>query len=355
MREYHPLRELFLARARQFFREPETIFWVYFFPLIMMLTLGMAFRSPPESIVRIRIEGKDRDRCERLSALLSGAGIEIEAESKDGEPKSEASREARTELDPTIDLIVVCGENGDYELRVDPARPSSVLARERVERRIRASTADASAPNFQESVVDAPGARYIDWLVPGLIGLNILGGGIYGVGFVAVDLRIRKLLKRLRATPMRRTHFLVSLIGGRLVFLIPEMSAILLVAHYLFGVEIRGHLLAVFGAGFIGAVSFAGIGLLVASRATKIETISGLMNLILMPMWLFGDVFFAAARYPDWMQPFVLALPLTQLNRAFRGIILEGHTIADESTALAIVLAWGLIAFPIALKWFRWQ
>ncbi|HLU48511.1 MAG TPA: ABC transporter permease, partial [Planctomycetota bacterium] len=372
-------RELLLARARQFYREPETIFWVYFFPLLLMGGLGLAFRTQTEISVRARILADDpRIEAAIRQRLESAGGVEILENRENAEDPDRNADEKRVDrssvgtpspmprsLSPSVDATVIAsgrveGPGGEpwpetIELRFDPSMPEGRLARERIERVIRAALAPPGSPRIETRKIEIRGARYVDWLLPGLLGLNIMGGGLYGVGFVSVDMRIRKLLKRLRATPMLRSDFLLSLIGGRLIFLLPEISILLLVGWLAFGIAVEGSILSVFIVGFVGAAAFAGIGLLLASRARKLETMSGLLNLTMFPMWLLGDVFFAADRFPAAMQPFLAALPLNQLNSALRTVILDGGSLVDTLPSLGIVLVWGAVAFPLAIRFFRWQ
>ena len=342
MSEYHPLRELFLARVRQFFREPETIFWVYFFPLILMVGLGLAFRG--ESSFSVEVYTDDA----ALAAALEAA------EDVEATVRPLGALDASSAAGEEFDLRVVDRESSvDYVL--DPTRPNSRLARYRVDDLIQRAAGRVDAKAAELTEVTRPGARYVDWLVPGLMGLNMVGGGLWGVGFVTVDMRIRKLLKRFRATPMRRGHFLLSILGGRMIFLLPEMATILLVAYLAFGVSAKGSWLSVAVVCCIGAVSLAGLGLLLASRAQKLETISGLMNFCMLPMWMFSGVFFSAERFPDAVQPFVQAIPLTQLNNALRGVMLHGESLGEQAVHLSILGAWGAVTYPLALRWFRWQ
>jgi ABC-type multidrug transport system permease subunit len=206
-----------------------------------------------------------------------------------------------------------------------------------------------------ESRVTEPGSRYIDFLVPGLLGMNLMGGSLWGVGFVIVDMRVKKLLKRLAATPMTRTDFLWSIAGGRLLFMIPELVVILGAGVLLFGMPVRGNWLAILALALLGAGSFAGLGMLAACRAQRIETVSGLMNLIMVPMWLLSGTFFSSERFPDLLQPLVQALPLTQLNAALRAVILEGAPLASQGWRLLALAAWGIIPFGFAWRWFRWN
>ena len=345
-----PLRELFLSRLRQFFREPETIFWVYVFPLLLMAGLGLAFGERSSVRIRVAVAAGEASELERLAGALERASTD------DAEIVVErlAPGEAIEDRDQRFDLAVI-GRGGSLEYRFDPARQQSRHAHAVVDRVLQESAGRSDPLPAAVREVREPGSRYIDWLIPGLLGLNIMGGGLWGIGFVTVDMRIRKLLKHLQATPMRRSDFLLSLIGARLFFLIPETAAILLAGRFFFGLEVRGGLGALALVVLLGGCCFASLGLLIASRAQKLETISGLLNAVMLPMWLLSGVFFASRRFPDAMQPVIEALPLTQLNHALRGVILEGHGAPAEWPALAVLVAWGAVAFPLALRCFRWR
>ena len=199
------------------------------------------------------------------------------------------------------------------------------------------------------------GSRYIDFLIPGLLGMNLMGTGMWGIGFYIVSARSRRLLKRLIATPMKRTHYLVSQMTGRLVFLIFEVGVLLVFAHLVFDVPLRGSLAAVALVSALGALTFGGLGLLVAARPRTVEGVSGLMNLVMMPMWIASGTFFSTSRFPDVMQPVVQALPLTAVNDALRAVMLDGASLARVLPELAIAGVWGLVAFVAALALFRWQ
>jgi ABC-type multidrug transport system permease subunit len=194
----------------------------------------------------------------------------------------------------------------------------------------------------------------VDFLVPGLIGMNLMGAGLWGIGFSTVDLRVKNLLKRMVATPMRRSHFLLALVGSRVVFFIPEMMFLLLASRLLFGVPVMGSYFDVILIALIGSVTFAGVGLLVAARARTIEGVSGLMNLAMIPMWLGSGIFFSSERFPDIAQPLIQALPLTQVINALRAVMLSGESLFAQGTALGILAVWCVVSYLIALKTFRW-
>ncbi|HYK90217.1 MAG TPA: ABC transporter permease [Acidobacteriota bacterium] len=344
MKRYHPLKQLLTARVLEFVREPAAVFWVYGFPLILAIGLGIAFRNRPVDLIYVDVQ-QDPMAAEVVRSLTRSRDLVVETHPA-------ADCHDRLRLGKTS-LVVVPGSSCTFVF--DPSRPESVLARQKVDDVLQRSAGRRDPMQIAEKYMTEPGARYIDFLVPGLLGMNLMGSGMWGVGFVIVDLRVRKLLKRFVATPMHRSDFLWSLIGGRLAFMIPEVVIILGAGALLFKVAIKGNPLSILLLSFLGAMSFAGLGLLVACRAQRIETVSGLMNLIMLPMWMLSGIFFSPDRFPNIFQPLVQALPLTQLNYALRAVILEGATLASQSLRLLILAAWGGLSFFCALRWFRWN
>ena len=344
MTKYHPLKELLRVRLLEFIREPETVFWVYGFPLLLAIGLGIAFRNGAEE--HIFVDVQQHETAEGVAATLRkipGLNVEIH---------SSAECQARLRSGRSS-LTIVPGR--PYVFLFDPTRPESTQARQRINDILQQAAGRTDPIATEDRLVTEPGARYIDFLIPGLIGLNLLGSGMWGVGYAIVDMRVRKLLKRLVATPMKRINFLWSMIGARLVFMIPELVVILGAGSLLFGVPIRGSLISVFILVLFGAVAFAGLGLLIASRAQRVETVSGLMNLTQLPMWLFSGVFFAPERFPEILQPLVQVLPLTQLNYALRAVILEGADLVSQLWRLGFLALWSGVSIFLALRWFRWN
>jgi ABC-type polysaccharide/polyol phosphate export permease len=142
---------------------------------------------------------------------------------------------------------------------------------------------------------------------------------------------------------------------SRMLFMIPEILVLLVFAYFAFGVVIHGSVLAILALVFLGAVTFSGIGLLVASRAKTLEAVSGLMNLIMLPMWLLSGIFFSSDRFPETTRPFIKALPLTALNDALRSVMQEGASLASQGTEIAILAGYAVVTFAVALWWFRWN
>jgi ABC-type multidrug transport system permease subunit len=342
--------QLVLARLREFYRQPEAIFWVYGFPVLIVLALGIAFRNKP--IERITVDVQEG------GSSTAGIGFVRKALAQDTyvvAVHDEADCRLRLRTGKTDLIVVPRGPDGGYEYEFDPTRPESALARSRVNDALQqAARRKDPLPTVNRELSEA-GGRYIDFLIPGLLGMNLMGGGLWGVGFATVDLRIRQLLKRFVATPMRKGDFLAALLVSRLLFLVPEVVVLLVFARVAFGVVIQGSLLALVVLIFLGALTFAGIGLLVASRARTLESVSGLMNLVMLPMWVLSGIFFSPERFPAAAQPFIQALPLTALINALRSVSLEGASLLSQWQELAILIAWAAGSFVLALRWFRWN
>lgn len=337
-------RQLFLARLREFAREPEVVFWVFGFPLLLAIGLGVAFRNKPPDEVAVGVLANGE--ASRILATLAAAG-DLRVESL-----AEEDAAARLRLGK-VSMVIVPGETVEY--RYDPTRPDSVIARQKIHDLLQESAGREDPLPVRETLITEPGARYIDFLIPGLLGLNIMSGGMWGVGFVLVDMRSRRLLKRLIATPMPRSRFLSSMMASRMLLVFLEVVLLLAFGWLVFDMRILGSLGTIFLLAILGAFVFAGFGLMCGSRTDKIETISGLMNLVMLPMFVFSGVFFSSERFPAFLQPFIKALPLTALNDALRATILEGAGLFSQGGRILILAVWGAIAFAVALRIFRWN
>jgi ABC-type multidrug transport system permease subunit len=352
-RRYWPLWQLTLARLRGFYREPEALFWVYGFPILMVIALGIAFRNKPVERIAVDVQeapGESPSVTEFARGALAG-DVRFVVRFNDPETCRVRLHTGKTEL---VVVPPVNGETG-YRYTFDPTRPESLLARNKVDDALQRAAGRKDPLPVADQELNEPGGRYIDFLVPGLLGMSLMGGGLWGVGFATVDLRIRKVLKRFLATPMRKTDFLASVLLSRLLFMISEMVIMLLFVRVAFGVVIQGSLLAVAVLILVGALTFSGIGLLVASRARTLEAVSGLMNLVMLPMWVLSGIFFSSERFPEAAQPFIKALPLTPLINALRNVSLEGASLMSQWPELGILAAWGVGSFVLALRWFRWN
>ena len=344
--DQHPLVQLTRVRYREFFREPEAVFWVFIFPVLLATGLGIAFRdrTPERTVVAVVASQPGADK---LAHALRGR--ELQASLLSDSSASEALRTG------DVALVVTPSSNGAVEFRYDDTRPESRTARLLVEDVLQRSAGRRDPMVVEDRLIRERGARYIDFLIPGLLGMNLMGSGIWGLGFAIVDARKKRLLKRLIATPMSRFQYLASFALSRLTLLFIEVGLLLGFAALVFGVPLRGSLPQLVIICLLASLTFASLGLLVASRAQTMEGASGLMNLVMLPMWIFSGVFFSAARFPDSIQPFIQLLPLTAVIDALRGNILRGadwHAVAPE---LGIITMWLMVSFFLALRLFRWR
>jgi len=339
------LVQLTLWRFREFMREPEALFWVFAFPILLALALGIAFRGRGLPTARIAVAA-EAPGAVALAARLD-AWPRIDAIVLDSAAAAVRLRVGRIALivhggDPTI-------------LEFDSTRSESDVAQLLVRSALQELAGRRDIITIGEHPVTERGSRYIDFLIPGLLGLNIMGTGMWGVGFGIVRSRQNRLLKRFLASPMRKRDFLLGNIMARLTFLLLEVPIVVLFGRFAFGVPVRGSWLDLLLFSVLGAMTFAGLGLLVASRARTVEGVSGLMNLVMVPMWIFSGVFFAWSNFPDSFEPVIRALPLTALNDALRSVMLEGSPIASNLGPIVVLLGWGLLSFGLALRLFRWD
>lgn len=341
---WHPLIELSLGRLREFAREPEAVFWSFVFPILMSVTMALAFPGGGSKPAVVGIEQGAGATAVR-EALGRDAAITVR--------DVPAGGEARALRQGDVHLLVVPTTPPTY--RFDPDRAESRVARLLVDAALKRAAGTADPWTAREEPVQVPGSRYVDWLIPGIVGLSVMGNGLWGVGFPIVQARMRNLLKRLVASPMRKREYLLAQVIGRLVVLAPEAGAPLVFGVLVLGMPIRGSIAAICILCLIGALSFGALGLLLASRVRTFEAISGLMNLSTVPMWVLSGVFFSATNFPQAMQPLIQVLPLTALINALRSVILEGTALGGVMRELAILGAWGIGSFVIALRIFRWR
>jgi ABC-type multidrug transport system permease subunit len=337
------LSHLVATRIRESLRQPEAVFWTFLFPVLMSVALGVAFRSErPDPAAAVVVDAPGADR---LEAGLRGD----KAVSAERRPREEADARLRS---GKAAIVVVPGNPVTY--RYDPTRAESRLARARVDSALQRAAGRTDPLPVREEPVTEPGSRYIDFLVPGLLGMNLMGGGLWGIGWNIVEMRIRKLLKLQLTTPMRRRDFLLSHVLVRVAFVPLEVVPLLVLSWILFDVRFAGSWASLGLVSLLGAVSFAGLGTLVASRARTTGTISGLINLCTLPMFVLSGVFFSTARFPEGLQPWIRALPLTALIDALRSLMVEGAPLATLGTPLTVLALWGALSFAVALRVFRW-
>ena len=335
------LFQLTSVRFRLLLREPEAIFWIFIFPILLAGGLGIAFRNRPPDVLPVAATTP-----QLTQALAADKGLR--ATTMDEQSGAHA-------LATGTILLLAVPETGGVVYRYDDTNPDARTARLVVDRALQAAAGQRDAIHADNQLIHETGSRYIDFVIPGLLGMNLMGSAIWGLGFSIVESRQKKLLKRLVASPMPRWQYLSSFLLSRLVMLIVEVVAFLGFARLAFGVPFRGPLWQLGLLCVLTSLAFSALGLLISSRARTMEAASGLMNLVMLPMWIFSGVFFSSSRFPAIIQPFVRILPLTAANDAFRANMLQGVGLDHLGVPVAILLAWLIVPFVVALRIFRWR
>ncbi len=335
------LYQLTSVRFRLILREPEAIFWIFIFPILLAAGLGIAFRNRPADVLQV-----GATTTQLTLALAADPGLSA-AQMDEAEGAREMAR-------GNIVLLAIHGPEG-VTYKFDDTNPDARTARMLVDRDIQVAAGQHEALRTQNNLVHEVGSRYIDFVVPGLLGMNLMGSAMWGLGFAIVEARQKKLLKRLVASPMPRWQFLLSFLLSRLAMLVIEVAAFLGFARLVFGVPFRGSLSQLAFLCVITSLSFSALGLLVASRAKSMEVVSGLMNLVMLPMWILSGVFFSASRFPAVVQPLVRALPLTAAIDAMRGNMLQGMNLGQLAAPVGILMVWLIVPFAVSLRIFRWR
>ncbi len=349
------LAQLTLVRFLEFVREPEALFWVFVFPLLLAAGLGLAFRNRPPEVLKIGAVTPHLVASLKQEKLLDVQLLSVAAAER-------ALREGKVALvvmpDPRIHIAHGYGMSRDmlgvvYEY--DDTNPEGRTARMLADRAIQRAAGRLDVVESGDRMLREPGSRCIDFLIPGLLGMNLMGSAIWGMGFTIVDARRKKLMKRLVATPMPRHDYLLSFALSRLLLLVLEVGVLVGFGALVFHVPLRGSFFDLAVLCVLGSMSFGAIGLLIASRVQTIEAASGIMNVVMMPMWIVSGVFFSAQRFPDVLQPVIKVLPLTAIIDALRANMLQGAGCVQLWPQLAILTAWMVVCFTVALRIFRWR
>jgi ABC-2 type transport system permease protein len=339
---FSALVQLTLARFREFFREPEQIFWVLVFPIFLAAGFGIAFRDVGAPILKVAAVTPRLADALRREKLLDVREL----------PAAEAREALRR---GKIALVAEPGPDGSVAYRFDNTSAEARTARILADRAVQHAGGQADPVPAQDVLMVEQGTRYIDFLVPGLLGMNLLTSAVWGVGYTIVDARRKKLMKRLIATPMPRSSYLLSLVLYRLLIMPVEAGAILAFGVLVFHVPLHGSLVNLGLVCVLTTLACTALGLLIAARVQTIEAATGLMNFIVMPMWIVSGVFFSAQQFPELLQPVISALPLTASIDAIRANMLQGASLAQSFPQLAILAAWMVVCFALALKMFRWH
>jgi len=339
--ELSSLFQLTMVRFRLFLREPEAIFWIFIFPILLAVGLGIAFRNRPADVLQV-----GATTAQLTQALAADKGLTAVT----------VDEAAGTHQLATGQILLLAIQRPDgVAYKYDDTNPDARTARLLADRAVQTAAGQHDAVKADNELVHETGARYIDFVVPGLLGMNLMGSAMWGLGFSIVDDRRKKLLKRMVASPMPKWQYLAAFLLSRMVMLLIEVAVFLTFTRVVFGVPFRGSLVELGILCLMTSLAFSALGLLVASRAKTTEAVSGLMNLVMLPMWILSGIFFSASRFPAVIQPVVRALPLTAAIDAIRGNMLQGMSLSHEMAPVSILLAWVVVPFAVSVWIFRWR
>ncbi len=372
------LYHLVMAHLRDLIREPGVLFWGIVFPILMSLGLGVAFTQKKESVVRIAVTGRPLapvatgDSSGSLSAFLAANGVMPEKDRKGAVIRrlvvpddrlgtttylfQEMKWEEAMVLLKRGNLGLILEEgHGPPGYHFDPMNPDAQLSYLKLSKLL-TTRGKALPPRAGEiRPLTVTGTRYIDFFVPGLIAMGVMMSSLWGVSYAIIERRSKKLLRRMVATPMKRSNFLLSLISVRILMNFVEAGLLFLFAWLVFGIRVQGNPAALLVLFTAGNFAFTGIGILVASHTAKTEIGNGLINAISMPMMVLSGIFFSYHNFPGWSIPFIQSMPLTMMADGLRSIMTEGAGFSETAYPVAVLASAGLVFFLAGMKLFRWH
>lgn len=333
--------QFFLMRVRLLSRQREILFFIFVLPLMLMTGLALAFRDQTGPEVKAVVVG-DPALAERL-----GADRTLVVESV----ATEAEAELRVRRGQ-VDALVLPGQ--PPRVVVTEGRPESKLAQLMVTDAL--ERLDGRRPPAQVAVshVRGAGTRYIDFLIPGMIGYQLLAHGLFSLGVLLVEMRVGRMLRRLKVSTVSRFHMLLGLVLGQLFQSLTEAAVMLGAAYVLFGVRCVGSLPLFLGFTVLSTICFGGIAVAMGARPRSMEMFQSVSHVMLMPVVLVSGVFFSAERFPAAIQPFLKLIPSRAAIDGMRAIFTEGAGLGDVLMPGLVVAAWGALAFIFGVRAFRW-
>lgn len=364
-----PLIQLIIVRYKEFIREPGIVFWSIIFPILMAWVLGIAFSRPNDLIQQVGlIENKDSVNA-RLRTFLEDADTVYSDQDPDGyhyEKNIRNDKLGRTVykfLPADRDEGFLMLKRGRINILVreypdslqyyfDPRNPQA-----RMMYVLLAATLDNENLAYETAGIrplTQQGNRYIDFLVPGLLAMGVMNSLLWGISYALIEMRSKKLLRRMIATPMKKTHFLVSHFAARLSLTVIEAMILYLFAVIYFKIRIQGSIVALAMVFLAGNIAFSGIAVLISARTANSRIGTGLINVISLPMMVLSGIFFSYHNFPDAVIPVIRKMPLTMMADSIRGVFIEGFGIAQVGVNSLILTVIGLTCFAIGLRFYKW-
>jgi len=374
---FKQLWQLISALFREIIREPGVLFWGILFPILMSLGLGLAFTKKADVIRKVAIinitersaMGSDnstvagflRDNCEKNISAGSDSW-HWKYTIKDDKLGNSVFLFYSMKWDEAVILlkrgtinVLLFGKSDSVEYHFDPMNPDAQLTYLKLSTIVGKGAVQPVQSNSEIKPLTVTGTRYIDFLVPGLIAMGVMMSSMWGISYGIIEKRSKKLLRRLVATPMKKSHFLIALIAVRITMNFIESLVLFLFALFAFKMTIQGNISALILMFLAGNIAFAGIAVLVSSHTSNTEVGNGLINFVVFPMMVLSGIFFSYQNFPDWSLPVIRNLPLTMLTDGIRSIFNEGAGYHEVAIPIFILLAIGALFFSVGLKIFKWH
>ncbi len=372
------LIQLTSAHFKEIIRQPAVIFWGIIFPILMALGLGIAFTQQTDIVRHVAVV-QDNQALTTDNSIDSPllAFLEKHAERMDGTPgiplrykitladkklgttififDKTAWRHAMVLLKRGNLSIIMNEKNGRIEYHFDPLNTDAHFSYLKLSKIFNPGSAaiEEHAENIYPMTVR--GTRYIDFLVPGLIAMGIMMSCMWGISYGMIDRRSKKLLRRMVATPMKKSYFLISLMTVRITMNLIESALLFIFAWLVFHISVQGSIAGLFAIFMAGNIAFGGIAIFISCRTANTEIGNGLVNAVVMPMMVLSGVFFSYHNFPDWSIPFIQKLPLTLLADGLRSIFIEGAGFSEAMIPTTILLSIGICFFSAGLRFFKWH
>lgn len=334
----HKFWALFAARNMEFYRDRAALSWAFIFPLLIIVGCALAFSRPDETIIRLGVVGAEQDVAQ--IRLATQRYVEI----THYDDKTRALEQVRHHQ---LDLLIAI-KPGALNYWLNPESASGLAARELLQ----AMDADK---NLSEQTLSGQAIRYVDWVMPGVLAMNMMFAALFGIGYVIVRYRQNGVLKRFQATPVSSLQFISAQMASRLVIVVLVNSLIFLGCDYFLDLLMLGSYSLLLLIALIGSLSLLSLGLVIASRTASEELAGGLLNTLTWPMMFFSEIWFSLENAPHWMQQFANLMPLTHIVNAARAVMIEGATLSDVNHHLVALLAITVVMLLLAAKLFRWQ
>jgi ABC-type multidrug transport system permease subunit len=368
------LPNLIGAQFREILREPGILFWGIIFPILMSLGLGIAFTKKTDitrkvAVVNNTLEVQGHDSLNIVSRFLheyADTAGQIAGSSRVLIPDEKLGNTTlifqQKNWDDAIvqlkrgTLAMILEENeGRVVYHFDPLNPDAQLTFLKLTALFDRNGKSSRGHKEEITPLTLIGTRYIDFFIPGLIAMNIMTACLWGISYSMIEKRSKKLLRRMVATPMRKSNFLISLITVRMIMNFVEASLLLLFAWLVFDITIQGNVPALIVLFLAGNFAFAGIAVTVSCRTGKTEIGNGLINAVTLPMMVLSGVFFSYYNFPEWAIPYIQKFPLTLLADGIRSIFIEGASFSTTAWPSFVLALIGVFFFTIGLRFFKWH